>query len=652
MTQSVTPPYPFFADTAGIPLENGYIYVGTVNLEPIGNPQTVYWDEDLTITAEQPIRTINGYPSRNGSPAMFYTSGDYSILVRDKKGSQVYSELSMPYKFSADLVSYTTEGDEVRTVAEKMRESVSAADFGNSGGNTIQNLAGIIPTTDGVYYDCVSFYNGYAATNRGPQGGGLFVWNASKAKSTHNGITVISPTVPGVGSQSLSAFLAGTGETASGTNGVWVRVNTIDIDTTMAGAKIDGSTDDNAAITAALNLVAANGGGTVTIPAGTSNSSAAVVVPDNCVLQGQGRESSIINFTGATDGIVVSANYAQYRLADLQIRTSNASGGKAINISNKTLGASNDEIESVNITASGSGRWAYGLWGTNFQTSRIQSLKVYQSATVGIRVEYACNAVNWHGVEVVGSSGAGTIQRAIEIDTTSGTGGSTLFEANFYGVTFQGYFTKSLVYSTGCNPKFFGAHFENTNASPTDGADFVLNGTSVNCSLSGVQGGSILTSGTVRNFSIAQSEVQAITIGASTAANLFNVRYTSLTQTAGCIVNLLGGDISGTVQKNFMQNTLLYYSAFPTMISDNSATPTLPGLQDLVMFNNSSATNVTSIAGGKTGQRLTVMFGNANTTLVDGTNLRMAGNLTGAINTTISFIHDGTNWFETCRSVN
>jgi len=531
--------------------------------------------------------------------------------------------------------------------------TVSASDFGKSSGNTIQNLYGSVPTTDGVQYNCVSFYNGFAATTRGAQGGGLFVWNANKPKSSHNGITVISPTVPAVdsGGQTLSGFLIGTGETASGTNGVWVRVDSSNLDTTMGGAKIDGITDDYAAIAACLTAISTNGG-VVTSLAGTSLSSAAITIPDNCTLKGQGREASIIQFTCATDGVVISANYAQYRLMDIQLQTTNASAGKAINVSNKTLGASNDEIESVNITATGSGRWAYGLWGTNFQTSRVESLRIYQSATVGIHIEYGCNAVNWRNVEVVGSSGTGTIQRALEIDTTSSTGGTQSFEANFYGVTFQGYFTKSLVYSTGCNPKFFGAHFENTNVAPTDGADFVLNGTSVNCSLNGIQGGSILTSGTVRNFSIAQSEVNAITIGASTVANLFCVRYSALTQNAGCIVNLIGGDISGTYQKNFLQNTLLYYTAFPTMISDNSASPTLPGLQDLVLFNNSSATNVTSIAGGKTGQRLTVMFGNANTTLVDGTNLRMAGNLTGAINTTISFIHDGTNWFETCRSVN
>ena len=35
---SVEPPYPAFADADGQPLEDGYIWIGTVNLNPITNP--------------------------------------------------------------------------------------------------------------------------------------------------------------------------------------------------------------------------------------------------------------------------------------------------------------------------------------------------------------------------------------------------------------------------------------------------------------------------------------------------------------------------------------------------------------------------------------------------------------------------------------
>lgn len=91
---SVQPPYPAFAGSDGQPLENGYIWIGTVNLNPQVNPISVYWDAALTISAAQPIRTLNGYPSYQGTPSRFYVSSDYSIQVLDNKGSVVYTSLN------------------------------------------------------------------------------------------------------------------------------------------------------------------------------------------------------------------------------------------------------------------------------------------------------------------------------------------------------------------------------------------------------------------------------------------------------------------------------------------------------------------------------------------------------------------------------
>jgi hypothetical protein len=91
---SIQPPYPAFAGADGQPLENGYIWIGTVNLNPQVNPISVYWDSALTIPAAQPIRTLNGYPSYQGTPSRFYAGSDYSIQVLDSKGSVVYTSLN------------------------------------------------------------------------------------------------------------------------------------------------------------------------------------------------------------------------------------------------------------------------------------------------------------------------------------------------------------------------------------------------------------------------------------------------------------------------------------------------------------------------------------------------------------------------------
>jgi hypothetical protein len=112
---SVNPPYPIFSETDGQPLENGYIWIGTVNLDPQTNPISVYWDLEKTIPASQPIRTLGGYPVYNGTPARLYVGVDYSIRVMDKNGSLVYSSLNDNAFDGVSFASNAT-GDGVQTI--------------------------------------------------------------------------------------------------------------------------------------------------------------------------------------------------------------------------------------------------------------------------------------------------------------------------------------------------------------------------------------------------------------------------------------------------------------------------------------------------------------------------------------------------------
>ena len=111
----VEPPYPAFAGADGQPLENGYIWIGTVNLSPQVNQIAVYWDAALTISAVQPIRTLNGYPVYQGTPSRFYVGSDYSIQVLDSKGSVVYTSLN-DNAFSGGAVSSNATGNGVQTI--------------------------------------------------------------------------------------------------------------------------------------------------------------------------------------------------------------------------------------------------------------------------------------------------------------------------------------------------------------------------------------------------------------------------------------------------------------------------------------------------------------------------------------------------------
>ena len=132
---SINPPFPVFPDTDGQPLEDGYIWIGTAGLNPLTNPIVVYWDAALTLPAGQPVRTINGFPSRAGSPARLYAGSDYSIQVQNKNGSLVYSSANATELLSSDLVTFIQAGTGAvqRTAQSKMRETVSVLDFGAVG---------------------------------------------------------------------------------------------------------------------------------------------------------------------------------------------------------------------------------------------------------------------------------------------------------------------------------------------------------------------------------------------------------------------------------------------------------------------------------------------------------------------------------------
>ncbi len=79
------------------------------------------------------------------------------------------------------------------------------------------------PQTDTVY-NVISFYAGWAALSVPPSGGGLFAWNSTLSKATHNGVTHYSPEAITAwnGTQADIVTLLNWSGTGSG---VWVRIN-------------------------------------------------------------------------------------------------------------------------------------------------------------------------------------------------------------------------------------------------------------------------------------------------------------------------------------------------------------------------------------------------------------------------------------------
>lgn len=94
-------------------------------------------------------------------------------------------------------------------------------------------------------------------------------------------------------------------------------------------------------------------------------------------------------------------------------------------------------------------------------------------------------------------------------------------------------------------------------------------------------------------------------------------------------------------------------SAWPTSGAPTIASATALTLYDLdsPLYLISGTTNITSMTASWPGRAVTLKFADV-LTFTDGNNLILAGNLVTSANDTISLVCDGTNWYETARSVN
>lgn len=125
------------------------------------------------------------------------------------------------------------------------------------------------------------------------------------------------------------------------------------------------------------------------------------------------------------------------------------------------------------------------------------------------------------------------------------------------------------------------------------------------------------------------------------------------------------GLVSGAYLNNtgYLDNTPLFGSSTGTIttptsrsvilgaLTVNSATPSVVGF-NIWTVANTNPTTITNFTGGVTGQTITLLFTEANTTLTDGANLYLSGAFTSTINDTMTLFYNGTTWFEMSRSVN
>ncbi|MEX3725376.1 hypothetical protein AB3504_19540 [Acinetobacter baumannii] len=92
MSNRVSTPFPIYNDTDGTPLDAGFIFIGQKGKNPIASPIAIFYDAALTMPAENPLRTRNGYVVKNGAPREVFTADPIvSILVQNKQKIDIWN---------------------------------------------------------------------------------------------------------------------------------------------------------------------------------------------------------------------------------------------------------------------------------------------------------------------------------------------------------------------------------------------------------------------------------------------------------------------------------------------------------------------------------------------------------------------------------
>ena len=330
---SITPGYPTFADTDGSPLNDGYVYIGLENQDPITAPTTAFWDKDFRIPADQPLRTSGGYVVRDGAPAAVYTGAAYSILVQNKNLVTVYNAPSAVITNVTNNVEEITQyqgahatdpiarndgtplqtGDlYFNTVVNELKVwtgtvwvpavpgTVSVENFTGTGSQTAFNLATapVAENNTQIYIDGV-----YQQKDTYTLSGATI--NFSAAPPLNSTIEVVTFSISSLGTTDASNVSYNEGSAGAVNTSVQAKLQET-VSVKDFGAAGDGVTDDTLAIQAAINSAAAS----VFVPEGTYiiNSALTLTVAGQQFV-GASKTKSIIKQTAVnTNGLYIQAD--------------------------------------------------------------------------------------------------------------------------------------------------------------------------------------------------------------------------------------------------------------------------------------------------------------------------------------------------------
>ena len=278
----LAPPYPVFTDKNGDPLDNGYLYFGEVNKNPETNSIQVYYDSGLTQPVAQPVRTSNGYPMRNGAPALIYAGSQFSVTVRDKNSDLV---IYSPVGYGIDPGAIAG----VVIVQDQIGDGVTTA-FGMGASPATENATNVF--IDGVYQSKA----GYSISGS--------TLTFSEAPPLYSAIEIVSNETAIIGGGTDASLVT---YNEGGAGAVTRTVQTKLQETVSVkdfGAVGDGVTDDTAAIQAAIDSVATSASVTLTVNIPDGNylvTDTIEVLKRNVYLVGQSEAGTKIKFRPSSE---------------------------------------------------------------------------------------------------------------------------------------------------------------------------------------------------------------------------------------------------------------------------------------------------------------------------------------------------------------
>ena len=461
MSLQIASPFQQFFDRAGSPLDNGFVYVGTANLNPETNPLTVYFDDALTIPAAQPLRTLNGYIVRNGTPARLYTSQeDFSLTVREKNNVLVFTvadatSLSnlvsqLAAGSGSSLVGYNQGGAGAvnRTVQSRLRDIVSVKDFGAVG--------------DGVTDDYAAFLAASTYCNSNDVHSLLI-----PAASYHLSEPWFVPfQTSSIGPYTLCRTI---GEGAVVDNTV-IAANSAGI----SGLTVDGAPDAGFVFTrgqgAYHEYLVAKNCGSYGFYFGVSSRQHLTVASSSGFLLGE----IVTGASSGKTGVVERITGNILRLIKCNLSTAAGFFTPAETVVGGSSGASTT-VSSISAP-----------YGGNYQVTRatFNQLLAYNNGNKGFYWDGTAtqnfswmNATSWISPSGVGNNGKGWV-----VSSFTGPGGGSEHNYNtFININMEGNADQSLVDSVGRQNTYIGGHFVDTDGSGqsvaiTDAFNFILGG--------------------------------------------------------------------------------------------------------------------------------------------------------------------------------